>query len=596
MNGPLPEGSAASGPGQRRPPRVDPSRVPRWIGLVTYLVGLTDIASALTHGLRQRLDLFNDLVPGALSDAAAAATAVSGLFLLLLAHALRRRKRRAWRATVLLLCASAVFHVVKGEVLAATLALVLLTLLWVYRDQFNTLGDPRTRWLAVRVFFLLAASSMVLGVALVELRRMDLSGSPTFWQVLQHTAYGMFGVEGPVTFRRGRDDDLVSAVLFGLGLMTALTTVYLALRPVQPQPQLTGEDQSRMRELLRRHGARDSLGYFALRRDKSVLWSESGKSCIAYRVVSGVMLASGDPLGDPEAWPGAIRQFVCEAERHAWTPAVIGCSQLGGEVWCRETSYDALELGDEAVVEVADFTLEGRAMRNVRQMVKRVQRAGYQTRVCRVEDLAPDEVAAATRQARRWRGADTERGFSMALGRLGDPADQGCVLVSASKDGVLRAFLHFVPWGSDGISLDLMRRDRAADPGLNELLIVAALQAAPDLGVKRVSLNFAAFRAALERGERLGAGPISRAWRALLLFSSRWFQIESLYRFNAKFAPRWEPRFLVYPAAGDLPRIGVAALEAEAFIVWPRMAWPWRRHRRIGSPAPDPARAARSDA
>ena len=69
---------------------------------------------------------------------------------------------------------------------------------------------------------------------------------------------------------------------------------------------LTDEDEARMRAPARAHGARDSLGYFALRRDKSVVWSERGKACIAYRVVSGVMLASGDPLGDPEAWPGAI--------------------------------------------------------------------------------------------------------------------------------------------------------------------------------------------------------------------------------------------------------------------------------------------------
>ena len=106
--------------------------------------------------------------------------------------------------------------------------------------------------------------------------------------------------------------------------------------------------------------------------------------------------------------------------------------------------------------------------------------------------------------------------------------------------------LHFVPWGTDGLSLDLMRRDRAADPGMNELLIVAALKAAPELGIKRVSLNFAMFRAALARGERIGAGPVLRVWRGLLVFLSRWFQIESLYKFNAKFSPRWEPRFFVF--------------------------------------------------
>ena len=173
------------------------------------------------------------------------------------------------------------------------------------------------------------------------------------------------------------------------------------------------------------------------------------------------------------------------------------------------------------------------------------------------------------RQADSWRGTPTERGFSMALGRIGGPGDDRCVIATATENGELRALLHFVPWGSDGLSLDLMRRDRAAQPGLNDFMIVETIKAAPDLGVKRISLNFAAFRAALARGERIGAGPITRAWRRFLLFLSRWFQIESLYKFNAKFAPEWVPRFMVFAGTRDAIRVGLAALEAEAFLVWP---------------------------
>jgi lysyl-tRNA synthetase, class II len=87
--------------------------------------------------------------------------------------------------------------------------------------------------------------------------------------------------------------------------------------------------------------------------------------------------------------------------------------------------------------------------------------------------------------------------------------------------------------------------------------------------VKRISLNFAMFRAALERGERIGAGPVLKAWRSVLIFMSKWFQIESLYKFNAKFSPVWQPRFFVFPGTKDAPRIAIAALEAEAFLVWP---------------------------
>ena len=87
----------------------------------------------------------------------------------------------------------------------------------------------------------------------------------------------------------------------------------------------------------------------------------------------------------------------------------------------------------------------------------------------------------------------------------------------------------------------------------------------PGLGVRRVSLNFAVFRAALERGERIGAGPVLRLWRRFLIFISRWFQIESLLTFNAKFGPRWVPRHVVYRALGDLPAVAAAAAGAEGF-------------------------------
>jgi lysyl-tRNA synthetase class 2 len=123
------------------------------------------------------------------------------------------------------------------------------------------------------------------------------------------------------------------------------------------------------------------------------------------------------------------------------------------------------------------------------------------------------------------------------------------------------------------MSLDLMVRDREAEPGLNELLIVKAMQAAEGLGIVRASLNFAVFRAALERGEKLGAGPITRMWRSTLVFFSRWYQIESLYKFNSKFQPEWVPRFVAFKNTRDIPRVGLAYAEAEGFIVPPGLPW-----------------------
>ena len=202
------------------------------------------------------------------------------------------------------------------------------------------------------------------------------------------------GVSGPVQWAPESRGDLFNILTSGLGIFTLVFTVYLFLRPAQPRARLGAADAARIRDLLGRHGDRDSLGYFALRDDKSVIWSPTGKACVCYRVVSGVMLASGDPLGDPEAWPGAIGPFLDEAARHAWAPAVMGCSELGAEVWCREGNLTALELGDEAIVNVADFSLSGRTMRNVRQMVNRVAKNGYVAEVRRVARYPAGELEA----------------------------------------------------------------------------------------------------------------------------------------------------------------------------------------------------------
>jgi lysyl-tRNA synthetase class 2 len=557
--------------------------VPPAIALATVALGVLDLVSALTPERAARLRTLRSVVPLTVSSAASAGTAVAGLLLVMLGHGLRRRKRRAWRAAIALLVLSTALHVVKGlDGEEASVTLVLAIALVALHRQFYAAGDPRTRWRAPVVFVTMTVASVGLGLALLYARDGALVGSPSFVDRLDHVLYGLVGVTGSLRFRSDRAGDVVYDVLLAFGAATVLVTAYLALRAPEPAGHLSAVDEERLRALLGGQGDRDSLGYFALRRDKSALFSETGKAAVSYRVLSGVMLASGDPIGDPEAWPGAIRVFLEEARRHAWAPAVMGCSELGGEVWVREADLRALELGDEAVVEVGEFSLEGRAMRNVRQMVSRVERAGYKTQVRRVRDMTPREIADIRRQAAAWRGAEVERGFSMALGRFGDPGDGDCVAVTAHRDDRLAAVLHFVPWGPDGLSLDLMRRDRDADPGLNELLIVAALRAAPDLGVERLSLNFAVFRSALERGGRLGAGPILRLWRELLLLASRWFQIESLYRFNAKWRPLWEPRFICYRNAREIPRVAIAALEAEAFIVWPHQWIALRRARRAG--------------
>ncbi|HEY2207342.1 MAG TPA: phosphatidylglycerol lysyltransferase domain-containing protein [Pseudonocardia sp.] len=516
-------------------------------------------------------------------------------FLGILAAAVRRRMRAAWRFVIGYLVLGRLLGLVDvlvstdapepvevtfgGDVdvwLRALFGALALVVLLLARNRFTARAQPGNGWRALRLYLgLLVAGTLVgFGVLSVFPGTLPTAGD-RFGYALTYVLGGLGTPE--VTGVDGTGPRAVMGLCGLFGALAVLAAAYVLFRPRSERRRLEPDDEQRIRVLLDGYGDEDSLAYFATRRDKAAVFSATGKSAITFRVVGGVSLASGDPLGDAEAWPGAIRVWLDEARSYGWIPAVMGAGEHAARAYAA-AGLSALELGDEAIVDVREFSLEGRAMRTVRQAVGRVERGGYTVRVRRHAELSAEDMAEVIARADAWRDTDTERGFSMALSRLGDPADGACVLVEClGPDGELCALLSFVPWGARGLSLDLMRRDRACENGVTEFMVVSLVERARTLGVDRVSLNFAMFRAAFEHGERIGAGPVLRLWRGLLVLGSRWWQLESLYRANAKYRPAWRPRYLCYATARDLPRIGIASAAAEGFIATPSMGALHRR-------------------
>ncbi|MFC0848720.1 MULTISPECIES: phosphatidylglycerol lysyltransferase domain-containing protein [Streptomyces] len=556
-----------------------------YLRAVTFINFLSAVWVSLGQDLRRHNT--DDYFTPYLLDAGFA----SGVVTLFLAVTMRRRKRAAWilnlvlGGLVLLLFAFVMVfpelrqHAQNWVSLVLTAAFVLALLLG--RREFYAKGDRSNPRLAAVVAGVgLLVTSLLATLLVTVTNTYEGSQHSTF---LGRWRYGVMRLVSLVP----DDHDItgidtpgwVDVTINVLSTLLLIAVIYAAFRNRKAVDPITVEDEEKLRALLDKQGERDSLGYFALRREKSVIWSPTGKAAVAYRVVGGVSLASGDPIGDPEAWPGAIEPWLAEAREHGWTPAVMGASEEAGTIYARH-GLDALELGDEALVETAEFTLDGRAMRTVRQAYNRVKRAGYEVRIRRHADIPADEMSELLRKADDWRDGATERGFSMALGRLGDPADGQCVMLECTDgNGDLRAVLSFVPWGPNGLSLDLMRRDRESENGLMEFMVIELLQRAKEIQITQVSLNFAMFRSVFERGSKLGAGPVLRLWRSLLSFFSRWWQIESLYRANAKYRPIWEPRFMLFEKSADLPRIGIAAARAEGFLEAPGLPkWLHRKH------------------
>jgi lysyl-tRNA synthetase, class II len=569
--------AAAEKPARTRLLRDD--RWPDWLATAMFAFAALVVVATFIPPLRRYFLRWHDVI--SMLTIPIVPNLVYAALLIAMGIALRRRLRTAWWLLIIwwiiLPQLGRIYSIITGgpllQIVGLVIMSVVLVIVWRARSQFLAHGVVRNLIAAIICFLVGLLVILVLGTWLVN----TFGTAPDLSTATLHVVDKLLGEVGLT-----RPDEVTSPLwatilLDLLGAATILTSTYLLFKPPPETKTLSAVDEARVRTLLRTFGDSDSLGYFATRRDKSIVWNTgdpaTAQAGVSYRVIGSVSLASGNPVGDPEHWGSAIERWRAKARANGWSLAVMGAGELGAAAYT-EAGLTAFEIGDEAILDMRSFSLNGPGMKSVRQSVSRLQRRGYTTNVVRHGDLDPAQFDALSSSAARWRGdGGDERGFSMALGRLGDPLDSQCVLVEAHDvDGTLHGFLSFVPWGRNGLSLDLMRRDPTADNGLVELMVASLAERAAAFSVGRVSLNFAMFREAFERGAEIGAGPIARLWRQALLVASRNWQLESLYRSNAKYQPEWQPRYICFEYTSDLPRVGTAAGSAEGFLTRPSLA------------------------
>jgi lysyl-tRNA synthetase class 2 len=501
------------------------------------LAGVVSIVSALTPEMTNRLDLVQAILPPGVPGAARTLVLALGLGTIWLSRGLARSKRRAWWLAVAVVSASAVAHLAKGlDFEEAATHLILLVALLRARRHFVAPGDPATVLPLLQVGVALAVSV------------------PLLILVDRETNHGSERLE-------------TAALLVVCALAVRALWLWLRPHPVIPS---ASDDRDRATELVHEHGS-DSLAYFALRRDKSYFFSPSGKSFLAYRVIGGTALVAGDPIGEPAEHCELTAEFQRVAHARGWRVAVAGASADALPDYTA-LGFKSLYLGDEAVIRPSEFSLDGRAIRKVRQSVSRLQKCGYEVRVLSTADADESLKHELCAVSEEWRGNWPERGFTMAMDALFLYPDT-VLAVAVAPDGSVGGFLQLVPSpASEGYSLASMRRRKDTPNGLMEYLITEAVGWARARGVTEVSLNFAVFADFMDADE--SAGRTTRAFRWVLLKADRLFQIERLHSFNRKFFPHWRRRYFCFERWSDLPLAGLAYLHAESLLTPPG---PWVR-------------------
>jgi len=449
------------------------------------------------------------------------------------------------------------------DVVSVPVGAAILWWLWTLRPAFQA-RLRRGSWLGAGLVAV-AGSALTVGVIYALAKTLSPAGSggwPEVGEIFAHLSGIAVGPDPALAVLPEWVPDVASALL----AVTLLAIVAVVLRTATDPTEWSGERELRIRALLKEFGSRDSLAYFATRRDKSSVFSPDGRAVITYRVVAGVALASGDPIGDPDAWPAAIQEWISQARHYGWLPAVLAASKQGARAYAR-TGLRVLLLGDEAVLDSARFSLSGTEAVGVRKAVQHARREGLRVEISRQEDLKPEQLEQLYAAARQWRKGATERGFSMALNREGDPADGRIAFVQArDPNGNLAGLLSLVPWGTSGLSLDIMRHGPSAPHGTTELMVAELMARAPRLGIRRVSLNFCMFRQVFAQAEEFGNTSVAGRRRSVLGLLDRFWQLERLYQATRRYQPDWVPRVLCFDDRLSLPQVAAAVGTAEGFL------------------------------
>jgi lysyl-tRNA synthetase len=498
---------------------------------VMVIAGVVDVIGAFLPALWEHFERVEKLLPFHAHHTGGVIGILAGVALIGLSMPVRRGYRPAYIASVIVLCVS-ILSMLSHTATVAQALISVAVLLWLIAQhaQFRVMPSGRSHL----VQWMLALGLGAVALAAVLLASFD------------------------------RDEQLArNSIALVVGLLVLVGI--LAARPGRWRTR-TGaervEAMQRAQEIVAAHGG-DTLDYFALRDDKAFLFS--GDGLVAYTVLDRTMLVSPDPICPAEQRAAVITDAVELADSHGWDVSVLAANASWLPIY-HALGMHEIYMGDEAVVDCSEFTLEGRAMKSLRGTYNRVSKLGYRVEMRNPAEVEPELRDALLELMTETRQGGAERGFSMTLSRIFDPRDTGLLLaVCFAPDGRPVAFNQYVPAQHiGGWSLDLMRRtaDQDAPNGLTDFVVIETILWMKEQGLRGLCLNFAVMRAVLA-GE-LGDGPWRKLEQKTLHRFSESMQIESLWKFNEKYDPTWRPRYVVTDAKVERARAGVAIARAES--------------------------------
>ena len=516
-----------------------PSRL--FISLLVLVSGCVMLVSAATPALARRITLLRDVIPLTVLETSHIATGIIGLFLFVLARGLRKGYRAAYRTTLALLLAGAAGSLLKGlDYEEAIILLLTASLLWTHANLFTAPSGAGGTALAILTPIVLALFVFA-GVGFAAFARTPLSSSLLF------------------TFAHHASAARFLRTLTVLLLLTLLAGIYLILRKPHKYAPPSDEDIRRAVDMMGKFG-KGTNTLMVFNRDKSIHFSGDQGFCL-YRTTHNYLIVFSDPIIAPSTERAFVRSLLDKA-------AELDRSLLFYQVsshWIpilHDYGYSFFKLGEEAIVELGRFSIQGNKGKAMRNVMNRFRNDGYEFAV-----LQPDEVPAHVQELRlvsdEWLRSKKSRERQFSIGFFDERylAAFPCAVVR-DKTGRTVAFANILTGpGHEEFSVDLMRYLPECPNGVMDLLFLRLFEWGKGCGYRTFNLGMAPLATV---GEVRQARLQERLANLVFQHGEHWYNFRGLRQFKEKFDPLWMPRYLAYPVFWVWPQaiVSVAALIA----------------------------------
>jgi phosphatidylglycerol lysyltransferase len=523
--------------------------VARWI--VAALVaagGAVMLVSTASPALQSRLRALEDVVPLPLVELGHLGAAAAGLLLLTIARGLARGYRAALRSTMLLLAVAGVAAVLKGLDWEVTALMALLSA--ALASQSALFDRPsHGAWLERRDVAFAAAVLIVFVLFGAFAHRLTLHTIDRWSHVGYH-------VESARFLRTAR----------GLALGVAAAGAYVLFR-VPVRFSRLGEARTEQALALHARLGHDSTPLMVANGDKDVFFFDDRGLCL-YRTVGPYAAVLSDPtLASADLRNEFLDAFFAHCAEIDRRPLFYQVS-LDWIPPLHDRGFDFFKLGEEAVVSLDRFTLEGSAGKMNRQLLRRGERDGLAFSI-----LAPGEVASRLPELREvsddWLRAKAVRERQFSIGFFDERYLQRfpCAVVTFQGAAIV-AFANLLEGpGLEELSVDLMRYRASAPRGVMDYLFTALLLQGKQAGYQRFNLGMAPLSSV---GQAREAHLRERLAHLLFQPGETWYNFQGLRAYKEKFDPEWRPRYMAYERAWEW---AAAITHVSALIAggWPRI-------------------------